>query len=497
MRVSTASTGTGRRASDACRATDDRVRLLAPFDPVVWDRRRFELFWGWPYRFEAYTPLAKRKLGYYALPMLWRDRVIGWANLSVRDGVLQHELGYADGPGRRHRAGEFFYQKRAPDRAARLDRGGLAAFPVRPHRRGGRAARRRRARLDGQPRLPRAAPASGARRRPRSPRRAARRPRSRARRRVAAGARGRAGRARGARRPRPRRLAEDLRLARHPRLRPHRAPLDVRPRCGARRWRWRARSSGARRRSRPASGGRRSATASSSTTTRTPRTAPSPAPTRCAPSPTRASRRRSRGTRSADCDPRDFTLRDDAGALRRDRRSARRHRRAAALARGAARAVGAHEREGLGDAPWPPHYRKQAGEPPRVQPSRARDRPKSRLGRRASSAAVHRPRTSTKPLLEIAGRRARTRRSPAWSAGRRAIPDAAAHLEPADVLVDAMRGRSTNLDAHPRQPQHVPEAPAQEPPIPTTIRRRGSAGLTGHWEKASERWPAPKTFASS
>ena len=78
-------------------AVDDRVRLLAPFDPVVWDRRRFELFWGWPYRFEAYTPLAKRKLGYYALPMLWRDRVVGWANLSVRDGVLQHAFGYAGG----------------------------------------------------------------------------------------------------------------------------------------------------------------------------------------------------------------------------------------------------------------------------------------------------------------------------------------------------------------------------------------------------------------
>jgi uncharacterized protein YcaQ len=78
-------------------AVDDRVRLLAPFDPVVWDRRRFELFWGWPYRFEAYTPLAKRKLGYYALPMLWRDRVVGWANVSCRDGVLRHDVGYANG----------------------------------------------------------------------------------------------------------------------------------------------------------------------------------------------------------------------------------------------------------------------------------------------------------------------------------------------------------------------------------------------------------------
>jgi uncharacterized protein YcaQ len=59
----------------------DQVRLLAPFDPVVWDRRRFELLFGWEYRFEAYTPQSKRKFGYYALPLLWRDRVIGWANL--------------------------------------------------------------------------------------------------------------------------------------------------------------------------------------------------------------------------------------------------------------------------------------------------------------------------------------------------------------------------------------------------------------------------------
>jgi uncharacterized protein YcaQ len=56
----------------------DEVRLLAPFDPVVWDRRRFELLWGWAYRFEAYTPEPKRKLGYYALPLLWRDQVVGW-----------------------------------------------------------------------------------------------------------------------------------------------------------------------------------------------------------------------------------------------------------------------------------------------------------------------------------------------------------------------------------------------------------------------------------
>ena len=67
---------------------DEQVRLLAPFDPIVWDRRRFELLWGWTYRFEAYTPAPKRTLGYYALPLLWRDAVIGWANASVRDGRL-------------------------------------------------------------------------------------------------------------------------------------------------------------------------------------------------------------------------------------------------------------------------------------------------------------------------------------------------------------------------------------------------------------------------
>jgi uncharacterized protein YcaQ len=76
---------------------DDNVRLLAPFDPVVWDRRRFELLWQWPYRFEAYTPVPKRRWGYYALPLLWRDRVIGWANASVAGTVLNLDVGYVAG----------------------------------------------------------------------------------------------------------------------------------------------------------------------------------------------------------------------------------------------------------------------------------------------------------------------------------------------------------------------------------------------------------------
>ena len=76
---------------------DDKVRLLAPFDPVAWDRRRFEIFWGWAYRFEAYTPAHKRVRGYYALPLLWRDTVVGWGNLSVVSGRLRSSFGYASG----------------------------------------------------------------------------------------------------------------------------------------------------------------------------------------------------------------------------------------------------------------------------------------------------------------------------------------------------------------------------------------------------------------
>jgi uncharacterized protein YcaQ len=75
-------------------APEDTVRLLTPFDPVVWDRDRFELLWGWAYRFEAYTPAPKRKLGYYALPLLSGDRMIGWANLAVKNGELKSEFGY-------------------------------------------------------------------------------------------------------------------------------------------------------------------------------------------------------------------------------------------------------------------------------------------------------------------------------------------------------------------------------------------------------------------
>lgn len=86
----------GLNADAALDDASPRVRILAPFDPLVWDRRRFEHLWGWTYRFEAYTPAPKRKLGYYAMPMLWGDHVVGWANAAlVDDGRLAVEAGFA------------------------------------------------------------------------------------------------------------------------------------------------------------------------------------------------------------------------------------------------------------------------------------------------------------------------------------------------------------------------------------------------------------------
>ena len=72
------------------------VRFLAPFDPLVWDRQRFEHLWGWRYRFEAYTPAAKRVRGYYAMPLLWRDSVIGWANARTEGELLNVEVGFVE-----------------------------------------------------------------------------------------------------------------------------------------------------------------------------------------------------------------------------------------------------------------------------------------------------------------------------------------------------------------------------------------------------------------
>lgn len=69
------------------------VKILAPFDPVVWDRIKFKHLWDWEYKFEAYVPKNKRVRGYYAMPLLWNNDMVGWANVDKHGKV---ELGYAD-----------------------------------------------------------------------------------------------------------------------------------------------------------------------------------------------------------------------------------------------------------------------------------------------------------------------------------------------------------------------------------------------------------------
>jgi DNA ligase D-like protein (predicted polymerase) len=103
-----------------------------------------------------------------------------------------------------------------------------------------------------------------------------------------------------------------------------------------------------------------------------------------------------------------------------------------------------HEREGLGDAPWPPNYKKQPGEPPRVQPSRRRE-PKH-------------------PLIEIGRAEKKDDALAGLERWRERHPEAAQHLQPADVLVDAMRGRFHTWTRIRLNLQHVPEAlrPPQE-----------------------------------
>jgi DNA ligase D-like protein (predicted polymerase) len=103
-----------------------------------------------------------------------------------------------------------------------------------------------------------------------------------------------------------------------------------------------------------------------------------------------------------------------------------------------------HEREGLGDAPWPPQYKKQPGEPTRVQPSRRR--------------------VSKHPLIEIGRAQKKEDALAGLERWRGRHPEAAALLEPADVLVDAMRGRFKTWTRIRVNLQHVPvdQRPDQE-----------------------------------
>jgi DNA ligase D-like protein (predicted polymerase) len=101
------------------------------------------------------------------------------------------------------------------------------------------------------------------------------------------------------------------------------------------------------------------------------------------------------------------------------------------------------QRQGLGDAPWPPHYKRAAAEPPRVQPSKRRKLPLVEIGRARRKEDA------------LAGLER-------WKARH---PQAATQLAPADVLVDAMRGRYSTRTRIRVNLQHVPAKlrPAQEP----------------------------------
>ena len=133
-----------------------------------------------------------------------------------------------------------------------------------------------------------------------------------------------------------------------------------------------------------------------------------------------------------------------------------------------------HEKEGLGDAPWPPQYKKVPGEPPRVQPSRRRQSPRPKDESAGTSERAPRPtgrRASKFPLLEIGRGQKKEDVLAGLERWKARHAEAAAHLEPSDILVDSMRGRFTTWTRIRVNLQHVPEAlrPAQEAPDPDDV----------------------------
>jgi DNA ligase D-like protein (predicted polymerase) len=127
-----------------------------------------------------------------------------------------------------------------------------------------------------------------------------------------------------------------------------------------------------------------------------------------------------------------------------------------------------NEKAGLGDAPWPPHYAKAPGEPPRVMPSRARKAAPadgSDVPPRATAPSRTGRRVSTKPLIEIARAATREEALAGFERWRDRHASVAAQLEPADILVDGMRGRFTLWYRIRVNLEHVPveERPEQEP----------------------------------
>ena len=118
------------------------------------------------------------------------------------------------------------------------------------------------------------------------------------------------------------------------------------------------------------------------------------------------------------------------------------------------------EAAGLGDAPWPPHYKKQGDEPPRVAPSR----------RKASGSSTERRgrRVSTQPLITIAKAAREADALAGLERWKARYPEAAVLLQVDDVLVDSMRGRSTSWTRIRINLRNVPEGerPPEDPPDP-------------------------------
>jgi bifunctional non-homologous end joining protein LigD len=160
-----------------------------------------------------------------------------------------------------------------------------------------------------------------------------------------------------------------------------------------------------------------------------------------------------------DCDPADFTL---VTMPARFERIGDRH---AAMARHAGsldallELSARQEQEGLGDAPWPPHYRKQAGEAPRVAPSRRRTAASGTAPRKTDA------RRQAHPLVEIGRARDKADVLAGLDRWKARHPAASAHLQPADVLVDSLRGRHRTWTRIRVNLQHVPAElrPPQEP----------------------------------
>ncbi|HEY7477954.1 MAG TPA: non-homologous end-joining DNA ligase [Actinomycetota bacterium] len=124
------------------------------------------------------------------------------------------------------------------------------------------------------------------------------------------------------------------------------------------------------------------------------------------------------------------------------------------------------EAAGMGDAPWPPHYEKQPGEPPRVQPSKRKTAddgsvPPPAPGKPAGPTGRRR---TTMPLIEIARAATQDEALAGLERWKERHRDVVGYLEPADVLVDAMRGRSTTWTRIRLNLRHVPEEqrPVQE-----------------------------------